>query len=189
MPLSGLTDHVIAILAVVICFLVPAGGRAKGARVLNWETAETIPWGVLLLFGGGMSLAAAISSSGLSAYLGQTLSGVADYPVPVLIFLISAAVLALTEVTSNIATASALMPVLGAVALETGLPLEIMAAPVALAASCAFMLPMATGPNAVAFATGEVKLATMAKAGFRVNLIAIVVITLLAFKLAPLALG
>jgi sodium-dependent dicarboxylate transporter 2/3/5 len=188
-PLAGLTDHVIAILAVVICFLVPAGGGAKGARILNWEKAESIPWGVLLLFGGGMSLAAAISSSGLSQYLGQTLSGLAGYPVPVLIFLITATVLALTEVTSNIATASALMPVLGAVALETGLPLEMMAAPVALAASCAFMLPMATGPNAVAFATGEVKLSTMAKAGFRVNLIAIAIITVLAFKLAPIAIG
>ena len=188
-PLSGLTDHVIAIVAVLVCFLVPAGGETKGARILSWDKAESIPWGVLLLFGGGMSLAAAISSSGLSQYIGQTLSVVAAYPTPVLIFLITAAVLMLTEVTSNIATASALMPVLGAVALETGIPLELMAAPVALAASCAFMLPMATGPNAVAFATGQVELSTMAKAGFRVNLIAIAIITVLAFKLAPIAIG
>lgn len=189
-PLSGLTDHVIAILAVIICFLVPAGSKTtKGQRILSWDNAEAIPWGVLLLFGGGMSLAAAISSSGLSAYLGQTLSGVSSYPTLLLISLITAVVLALTEVTSNIATASALMPVLGAVALKTGIPLEIMAAPVALAASCAFMLPMATGPNAVVFATGEVKLSTMARAGFRVNLIAIIVITLVAFKLAPIAIG
>ncbi|MEO9968494.1 MAG: DASS family sodium-coupled anion symporter [Hyphomonadaceae bacterium] len=189
-PLSGLTDHVIAVIAVIVCFLIPAGSKqAKGDRILSWDDAESIPWGVLLLFGGGMSLAAAISSSGLSAYLGQTLSVVASYPTPVLVLLITAAVLALTEVTSNIATASALMPVLGSVALETGIPLEVMAAPVALAASCAFMLPMATGPNAVAFATGEVKLSTMARAGFRVNLIAIVVITIVAVKLAPIAIG
>lgn len=189
-PFAGLTDHVIAIIAVLICFIIPAGGKdTNGTKILDWRNAEAIPWGVLLLFGGGMSLAVAISSSGLSQYLGQTLSILASYPTLILILLITIAVLALTEVTSNIATASALMPVLGAVAIETGLPLEVMAAPVALAASCAFMLPMATGPNAVAFATGEVRLATMARAGFIVNLIAIVVITLVAFKLAPLTIG
>lgn len=189
-PFAGLTDHVTAIIAVLLCFLIPAGGkREKGEKLLNWDSAEQIPWGVLLLFGGGMSLAQAISSTGLSAYMGESLSIVASYPTPLLILLIVAVVLALTEVTSNIATASALMPVLGAIALETGLPLEMMAAPVALAASCAFMLPMATGPNAVAFATGQVRLATMARAGFRINLIAIVVITIIAYTLAPITIG
>ena len=136
-----------------------------------------------------MSLALAISSTGLSAYIGGSLSVFASYPIPVLIFLIAAVVLALTEVTSNVATASALMPVLGAIAIQTGLPIEIMAAPLALAASCAFMLPMATGPNAVVFATGEVSLVTMAKTGFRLNLIAVVVIVLVSYYLAPLVLG
>lgn len=189
-PLSGLTDHVIAILAVVICFLIPAGPKTGfGTKILSWDKAETIPWGVLLLFGGGMSLAAAMTTSGLGSYIGQSLSGLANLPPPLLILIITSAVLALTEVISNVATASALMPVLGAVAVETGIPLELMAAPVALAASCAFMLPMATGPNAVAFATGELRLATMAKAGFRVNLIAAAVITLIALYLAPLTIG
>ena len=136
-----------------------------------------------------MSLAQAISSTGLSAYIGGSLSVFASYPIPVLIFLIAAVVLTLTEVTSNVATASALMPVLGAIAIQTGLPIEIMAAPLALAASCAFMLPMATGPNAVVFATGEVSLVTMAKTGFRLNLIAVVVIVLVSYYLAPLVLG
>ena len=190
-PFSGLTDHVTAIFAVLLCFVIPAGGAKanKGKKLLDWSVAESIPWGVLLLFGGGMSLAQAISSTGLSAYIGSALSVFASYPIPVLIFLIAAVVLALTEVTSNVATASALMPVIGAIAIQTGLPIEMMAAPLALAASCAFMLPMATGPNAVVFATGEVSLATMAKTGFRLNLIAVVVILLVSYYLAPIALG
>lgn len=189
-PLAGLTDHITAVIAVVLSFLIPAGGKDRqGQRLLTWEAAEAIPWGVLLLFGGGMSLALAISSSGLSTFLGESLAGLASLPLPVLILLITAAVLGFTEVTSNIATASALMPVLGAVALESGLPLEVMAAPVALAASCAFMLPMATAPNAIAYATGKVSLRTMAMAGFRVNLAALFLITAASIYLAPLALG
>ena len=189
-PLSELTDHIIAIIAVMFVFIIPAGGaKYNGQKLLDWQTAEQIPWGVLLLFGGGMSLAHAISSTGLSTHIGHSLSALATYPTPVLIMLITAAVLILTEITSNIATASALMPVLGAVAIETGLPLELMAAPVALAASCAFMLPMATGPNAVAFSTGHVSMSTMAKSGVRINLIAVMVITLVVYFIAPSVLG
>ena len=189
-PLSGLTDHMTAIFAVLLCFIIPAGGQGnKGKKLLDWQAAESIPWGVLLLFGGGMSLAFAISSTGLSAYIGKSLSVFAEYPIPVLILLVTAAVLALTEITSNVATASALMPVLGALAIQTGLPIEMMAAPLAMAASCAFMLPMATGPNAVVFATGQVSLTTMAKTGFRLNLIAAVVILIVSYYLAPFALG
>ena len=189
-PLSGLTDHMTAITAVILCFLVPAGGKTKKAeKLLSWSAAEKIPWGVLLLFGGGMSLALAISSTGLSAYIGSGLSAFFSLPTPILILIIALLVLSLTEVTSNVATASALMPVLGAIAIETGLPIELMAAPLALAASCAFMLPMATGPNAVVFATGKVGLSAMAKTGFKLNLIALIAITLLAYYIAPLALA
>ena len=189
-PLSGLTDHMTAIIAVVLCFLIPAGSEKKrGEKLLDWKAAEEIPWGVLLLFGGGMSLALAITSSGLSAFIGSGLSIFFSLPIPVLILIVALMVLALTEVTSNIATASALMPVLGAIAIETGLPIEMMAAPLALAASCAFMLPMATGPNAVVFATGKVSLSTMAKTGFKLNLLALAAISLLAYFIAPLALA
>jgi len=187
-PLAGLTDHMTAIIAVMLCFIIPAGG-GSGKKLLSWREAEQIPWGVLLLFGGGMSLAQAISGTGLSGYVGQNFSGIASLPIPVMIFLIALVVLALTEVTSNIATASALMPVVGALAIETGRPLEMIAVPVALAASCAFMLPMATGPNAVAFATGEVSLQQMARTGYRVNLVALVVITVATYFLAPAILG
>ncbi len=189
-PLGGLTDHIIAVIAVLLCFLVPAGNRdGEKQSLLSWKTAEQIPWGVLLLFGGGLSLAQAISSTGLSAYFGSTLAVFAVYPQIVIIVLIAVVVLALTEITSNVATASALMPVLGAIAIETGLPIELMAAPLALAASCAFMLPMATGPNAVVFATDQVRLSTMAKAGFRLNILALLVIALVSYFVAPLALN
>lgn len=190
MPFAGLTDQVTAIIAVLACFIVPAGGKnRRSQKLLSWDVAETIPWGVLLLFGGGMSLAHTIASTGLSVYIGESLAPLTALPTLLIIVLITSVVLALTEVTSNIATASALMPVLGALAFESGLPLEMMAAPVALAASCAFMLPMATGPNAVVFATRKVSLATMAKTGFRINLIAVVVITIIAYFLAPLVLA
>ena len=185
-PLSGLTDHLIAVFGVVLCFLVPAGAKEDAdARLLDWPTAESIPWGVLLLFGGGMALAAAITATGLGAWIGGEFGGLAAMPMLLLMLILTAFVIFATEVTSNIATAASLMPVIGAVALSTGLPVELLAAPLALAASCAFMLPMATGPNAVAFATGHVSLPTMAAAGFRLNLLATFVITGLAYTLAP----
>lgn len=184
-PLAGLTDHVIAIFGVIICFLVPSGSREKpGTALLDWKTAESIPWGVLLLFGGGMALAGAIQASGLGGWIGAELSALSALPILLLMAILTTFVIFATEVTSNIATASALMPVLGAMALTTGIDVELLAAPLAMAASCAFMLPMATGPNAVVFATGHVTLPTMAAAGFRLNLLAILAITVIAYLLA-----
>lgn len=189
-PFAGLTDHLIAIFGVLLCFLVPAGSQAdRGARLLDWPTAETIPWGVLLLFGGGMSLAAAITKTGLGGWAGAEMGGLAALPILLVIVILTAFVIFATEVTSNIATAAALMPVLGAIALSTGMPVELLAIPLALSASCAFMLPMATGPNAVVFATGHVSLPTMARAGFLLNLIGIAVISALSYTLAARVLG
>lgn len=189
-PFAGLKDQVTAILAVLLCFLIPAGGDTKpGTRLLDWSVGERIPWGVVLLFGGGMSLATAITSSGLGAFLGDAIGSQINLPLPIVLLILTLCVLALTEITSNVATASAIMPVLGAVALEAGLPLETVAAPVALAASCAFMLPMATGPNAVVYATGQVSLRDMARAGVRLNLLAAIFIVTIAYTLAPRILG
>ncbi len=186
-PFSELTDHVTAIIAVLLCFILPAGQKEQpGRKLLDWDIAERIPWGVLLLFGGGMSLAYAITNSGLSSYLGQSLSVLADVHIFILICIITALVLGLTEITSNIATASAIMPIVGAMAIETGIPVEVIAVPVALAAGCAFMLPMATGPNAVVFATGQVTLPQMAKIGLRVNILAVIIISILSFTITPL---
>ncbi|MEM7768360.1 MAG: DASS family sodium-coupled anion symporter [Pseudomonadota bacterium] len=189
-PMGGLTDHLIAIFGVVLCFLVPAGSdEDPDARLLDWPTAESIPWGVLLLFGGGMSLAAAITSTGLGNWIGAEMAGLAALPVIIIMVALTTFVIFATEVTSNVATAAALMPVLGAVAITTGLPVELLAAPLALAASCAFMLPMATGPNAVVFATGHVSLPTMARAGFLLNVLGIFVISSLAYSLAGRVFG
>lgn len=193
-PFGGLTDQVTAILAVILCFLIPSGVKASSqdaddrTRLLNWRVAETVPWGVLLLFGGGLSLATAISGTGLSTYFGSLLAPMTTLPSIILVMLVAAAVLAFTEITSNVATASALMPVLGATAVSSGIPIELLAAPLAFATSCAFMLPLATGPNAVAFSTGTFTIPEMAKAGLKVNLIALVVITLVAYFLAPMSL-
>ncbi|MEM6649862.1 MAG: DASS family sodium-coupled anion symporter, partial [Pseudomonadota bacterium] len=111
-PFAGLTDHVIAILGVILCFLIPAGGGGRDrTALLDWKTAESIPWGVVLLFGGGMSLAAAITQTGLSAWLGGELAGLTTLPTLLLIALLTSFVIFATEVTSNVATASALMPV------------------------------------------------------------------------------
>lgn len=189
-PLAGLTDAGIAIFGVVLAFLVPAGGRGnRGTALLDWRTAETIPWGVLLLFGGGLSLASAISATGLGMWIGSNFAGLASLHILLVMGILTTFVIFATEVTSNVATASALMPVIGAVALTTGLDIELLAAPLAMAASCAFMLPLATGPNAVAYATGRITIPRMAGAGFRLNLLAIILITGAVYVLAPLILG
>ncbi|MCI4643152.1 MAG: SLC13 family permease [Hyphomonadaceae bacterium] len=190
MPFAGVTDHVIAVFGVILCFLIPSGSKERPASaVLDWKSAESIPWGVLLLFGGGMSLATAITATGLGGWIGAELSGLSTLPILAIMVILATVVIFATEVISNIATAAALMPVLGAMALTTGLPVELLAAPLAMAASCAFMLPMATGPNAVVFATGQVTLPRMAAAGFRLNLLAIPVISALVYLIAPRVFG
>ena len=189
-PFSELTDSITAIIGVFLCFLIPSGSKTeKSSAILDWKTAESIPWGPLLLFGGGMSIAYAIRTSGLAEWVGLHLGGLATMPVILLVLLLTAFVVFITEVMSNVATASTLMPILGAAALSSGLSVELLALPIAMAASCAFMLPTATGPNAVVFASGEVSLPTMVKAGFMANLIAIPIITVLSLLLAPLIFG
>lgn len=189
-PFAGLTDHVTAIFGVILCFLIPSGSKNEpGSAILDWETAEQIPWGVVLLFGGGMALAGVVRTSGLGDWVGGELTVFANLPPIILILMVTTMVIFITEVASNIATAAALAPVLIALAGQTGIDPIMLGAPIALAASCAFMLPMATGPNAVAYATGQVDLPTMARAGIRLNLLAIAAITLIAYFIAPIALG
>jgi sodium-dependent dicarboxylate transporter 2/3/5 len=189
-PFAGLSDELVAILGVVLCFIIPSGSSAeKGTALLDWRTAEAIPWGVVLLFGGGMALAAALTKSGLGNWLGAELSGFAQLPTLLLVLLITTIVIFVTEITSNVATAAAVMPILVSMSEQSGLSIAVIGAPVALAASCAFMLPMATGPNAVVYASGFVPVPAMAKAGLALNLAAIFLITMIAFWLAPWALG
>ena len=185
-PFSGLTDHVIAIAGAVAMFLIPSGSkREPGTMLLDWESAVKIPWGVIILFGGGLSLAGAISGTGLAAWMGDQLSGITSLPTIFIIFILVSFVIFATELTSNVATASALIPVVVAIAAGGDTDPALLAVPLAMAASCAFMLPMATGPNAIVYASGEVSIARMAAIGLRLNLIGIILISLLIYWLAP----
>lgn len=177
-------DMMIAIFGAVLMFLVPAG-RGEGRALLNWEEAERLPWGVLILFGGGIALGNAISRTGLSTWIGEQLAGLSVLPPLFFIVAVVALVIFLTELTSNVATMTTLAPILGALSVAVGAAPESLLAPAAVAASCAFMLPVATAPNAIIYATGEVTIGQMMKRGLRVNLIGILVISAIGYWLAP----
>lgn len=173
-------DASVALLAVVLLFLVPDG---KGNRLLTWERASTIPWGVLLLFAGGICLAKGFVSSGVSELMGQWLAAMTEMPVYALMLLICIAVTLLTETTSNTASTALLMPILAAAAIAAGMRPEIIMVPAVMSASCAFMLPVATGPNTVVFSSGVVSTARMAREGILINLMGALVISSVCYTL------
>jgi sodium-dependent dicarboxylate transporter 2/3/5 len=164
----------VALTAVIIMFLVPNG---KGGKLLDWDTAANIHWGVLLLFAGGIAIAKAFAITGISSAIGESLSSVTRLSIIVIIGVVALAVTFLTEITSNTATTSLLMPILAAASLGAGFEPALLMLPAALSASCAFMLPVATGPNAIVFGTGQITVEQMVREGFILNLIGIVVIT------------
>ncbi|WP_018149457.1 SLC13 family permease [Henriciella marina] len=178
-------DMMIAIFGAVLMFLVPAG-KSEGRALLNWEEAERLPWGVLILFGGGIALGNAVTRTGLSAWIGEQLSVLSVLPPLVFIVAVVTLVIFLTELTSNVATMTTLAPILGALAIGVGAAPESLLGPAAVAASCAFMLPVATAPNAIIYASGEISIGQMMKRGLRVNLIGIVIISAIGYWLAPL---
>ena len=155
-------DSTVALFAVVLMFIIPNG---KGSRLLDWDSAKTIPWGMLLLFAGGIALAKGFVASGLSDLLGQWLASFANLPVIIMIITICLVVTYLTEITSNTATATLLMPILAAAAIASGYDPRVLMVPAAIAASCAFMLPVATAPNAIAYGTGEIEIKDMVREG------------------------
>jgi sodium-dependent dicarboxylate transporter 2/3/5 len=171
-------DASVALLAVVVMFVVPNG---KGQRLLDWEHASTIPWGVLLLFSGGICLAEGFVSSGLSELLGQWLASMSDIPVYALVLVICLAVTFMTETTSNTASTTLLMPVLAAAALAAGMDPRIMMVPAAMSASCAFMLPVATAPNSVVYGSGLLTTRRMAQEGVVLNLVGAMVISMVCY--------
>ncbi len=175
--LSGANDASVAFLSVIILFCIPSGNK-RGEKLLDWGTASKIPWGLLILVGSGICLGTAISESGLSKSIGSLLSGIGSVSIPVLIILIALLVTFMTEMTSNTATTNILMPILGAASIASGINLEILLFPAAISASCAFMLPVATMPNAVVYGTGEFSIKRMVSEGFVLNLIGAVVITI-----------
>ena len=185
--LAELSDTTIAIAGAISLFLIPSGDKLKkNTQLLDWETAISIPWGVLLLFGGGLSLAAMISSSGLAIWLGSVLSVLTNFHIFILILSIVTLVVFLTELTSNTATTATLLPVLGGIATAAYIEPMLLIAPMALAASCAFMLPVATAPNAIVFGSGKVTIPQMVKAGFCLNLLVITLIPPMAYLLIPI---
>jgi sodium-dependent dicarboxylate transporter 2/3/5 len=173
-------DASVALLAVVLMCTVPNG---RGGRLLDWEQASRIPWGVLLLFAGGICLAKGFVSSGLSDLLGTALASFTDMPAFLLILLVCLAVTFMTEATSNTASTTLLMPVLAAAALAASLPPEMLMVPAAMSASCAFMLPVATAPNSVVFGSGYITTARMAREGLLLNFIAAGVIATVCYGL------
>jgi len=163
----------------MVLFVAPAT-RAPRRFVLDWETAVRLPWGVLVLFGGGLSLAAAIQANGVGELLASRVEGLAGVPAILVVFVVTTGVVFLTELTSNTATTATLVPLLGALAPGLGLDPLVLIVPAALGASCAFMLPVATPPNAIVFGSGLIRIAEMSRAGFWLNWIGIVLITLVA---------
>ncbi|MEW4922209.1 DASS family sodium-coupled anion symporter [Algibacter sp. 2305UL17-15] len=182
--MPAIDDTIIAIAFAVLLFVLPASNKKE--KILTWEDAVKLPWGILLLFGGGMALALGFESSGLALWIGQQLVALETFPFIVLLFTLIAVVNFLTEITSNLATTAMLLPVLVSLAPVLGIhPYYLMVA-ATVAASCAFMLPVATPPNAVVFGSGYLTIEDMVKKGIWMNIISIILLTLIVYYVLPL---
>jgi sodium-dependent dicarboxylate transporter 2/3/5 len=175
LPWLNLSDTTIALAGALSMFLLPTG-TARGERLLTWEHAERLPWGVLLLFGGGLSLAAAVADTGLAEWIGAALGALHEWPAWGLVLAVTVVVILLTELTSNIATTATFLPIVAALSVSIGESPLLLAIPAVLAASFAFMLPVATPPNAIVFASGHITVPQMVRAGIWLNLVGTVVI-------------
>ncbi|MAH73217.1 MAG: anion transporter [Cellvibrionales bacterium TMED49] len=184
LDLNSISDTTIALIGAVLLFLIPSGDKNQ-SNLLSWDDLKDLPWGVLILFGGGLSLAAAISNSGLAHWLGEGLSPLSGFGVGFLILGAVVLVVFLTEMTSNLATTATFLPIIGSLASEVGLDPLVLCIPITLAASCAFMLPVATAPNAIAFSSGAFTIPQMARAGIYLNCFAIALLMVVALLWAP----
>ena len=178
-PLAGLTDSGIAMIAALLLFVIPVH-TGERRFTMDWDTAMKVPWGILLLFGGGLSLAAAVKSNGVAEYIGSYAGAVGQLPSLVVVIIVTAAIVFLTELTSNLATTTSLVPVLAALAPAVGIHPFDLIIPATLAASCAFMLPVATPPNAIVFGSGEIEMPQMVRTGMVLNVVSVVVVTIVA---------
>ena len=183
--IPGLNDTSIAIAAALLLFAIPVDIR-KRTFLIDWENTSQLPWGVLLLFGGGLSLSQVIGTSGLAKWIAENMDWVATLPGLFMVVVVVLVILSLTELTSNTATAATFLPLLGALAIAQGIAPEMLAIPAAIAASCAFMMPVATPPNAIVFGTGHMKIQSMIKAGLVLNIASVIVITSLCYLLIGL---
>jgi sodium-dependent dicarboxylate transporter 2/3/5 len=182
--LPELRDGMIAVLAAVILFLIPVSSRS-GGRVLDWRDSREIPWGILLLFGGGLAIAAGFRETGLSTWMGSQLTVLDSLHLILIIACASLLILFLTEITSNTATATMILPVVAALALALNIHPFALMIPCAMAANCAFMLPVGTPPNAIIFATEKLSIVEMVRVGFVMNIIAATLIVLAVYFLVP----
>ncbi len=188
-PLAGVNDSVIAIGAALVLFGLPVDWK-RGVFLLTWEQAVKLPWGTLLLFGGGLSLAAAVRSSGLAEAIGLGVQSMQNVPEWLLVLAVITLLVFLTELTSNTATIATFLPVLSAIALGLGIEPILLIVPATISVSLAFMMPVATPPNAIVFGSGEITIAQMCKAGLWLNIIGIALVFLLTyFDVAPVLLG
>lgn len=184
LPIEGVSDPAIVMTAAFVLFLMPSSGR-NSPRILNWSMTRELPWAILILFGGGLSLAAQVSETGLAHWLGMSLVPLGTFGIAAVVVGIVVLVIFMTELTSNLATTATLLPVLAALALELGANPVTLTVPVALAASYAFMLPVATPPNAIVYGAGRITVPQMAKAGLLLNLFGIILLSAVALLLAP----
>ncbi|HXV09639.1 MAG TPA: SLC13 family permease [Burkholderiales bacterium] len=187
-PLSGLSDAGIAMLAALALFLIPVD-RAKGVRAMDWDTAVKLPWGVLMLFGGGLTLAASIEANGVSEFIGNSSRGFAGLHPLLLLLAITAMTVFLSELTSNTAQVATMVPVLAAMAPVLGMNPYVLIIACTLGASSAYMMPVGTPPNAIVFGTGLVRMPQMMKAGFWLNLAGILVVVALSWLVITPLLG
>ena len=182
---SGLSDAGIAMIAATILFLIPSANK-NDPYLMKWETMSKLPWGLLILFGGGLSLASAVTQTGLADWIGESLVVLGGAGTIVLVIVITTLIAFLTELTSNTATTGTFLPVVAALAIGINVDPLIFALPATLAASCAFMLPVATPPNGIVYGSGYIRIPEMVKAGFVLNIIGIVVLSILALIVAPI---
>lgn len=186
--IPGMNDAIIAIIFGTLLFLIPSIND-RGKRLLDWDSATKLPWGVLLLFGGGLAIASGFVNSGLSVWIGSQLSALEGVNIIFVIAIVALLVTFLTEITSNTATASMLFPIMASLSLALGVhPYSLMIA-AAVAASCAFMLPVATPPNAVVFGSGYLRIPDMAKAGFLLNIMTMILTTIVIYFWLPIVWG
>jgi solute carrier family 13 (sodium-dependent dicarboxylate transporter), member 2/3/5 len=188
-PFAHLSDMSIAIAGALALFLLPAGISGRSARLLDWRTAERIPWGIVLLYGGGLSVAAAMESTGLSVWLGEALQGLRGLDLLLIVGVLLGVTLITTELMSNVATLTAMLPIVAALAQALDVNPLLLVFPVSIAASLGFMLPIATAPNAIAYATGYAELQRMLRVGFALNLIGIAAILIVNATLARMVLS
>jgi sodium-dependent dicarboxylate transporter 2/3/5 len=188
LPGISLNDTSIAFLGALALFVIPVEAK-KGVFALSGDWARTLPWGVVILFGGGLSLASGIKDSGLAAWIGAGTGGLAGLPTVAVVLLVVVLIVVLTELTSNTATTATFLPIVASIAIGLGENPLLLVFPTALAASCAFMMPVATPPNAVVFASGYIRIAQMIRGGVWANMIGVVVTTVMAFTIVRMVFG